>query len=650
MEAENKRSFILLGHASCGKTTLSESILFASQAISRKGATEQGNTVSDYNPDEIEHKISINMGFLFCEHQGKRIQFIDTPGYSDFIGEVIAGIRAVDGAIVVVDALSGIELGTERSWGMLDKENLPRIVFVNKLDKEGLDEAKIISELKEGLSQNCVLIKNLNDKDLIEAVAESDDALLERYLEGQALAEEEIKPALHRAVMNAVIFPVIFGSAVTDKGVKELLDAAVDYLPSPLERAKISVTKADNQEQKELVFAEDGAACGFVFKTLADPHMGQLTLIRLFSGKFLSGDNFYNVVTKAKERVGTIYMLQGKEHQAQEAASCGDIVALTKLKDTHTSDSIGNDKDLYLFKPLIFPEPSISASMKPKTRADEEKISIALSKLISEDKTLHVSRNEQTKEELLSGIGNLHLEISAGRLASRFHVGVELGKPKVPYKETIKQHAKVQGRYKKQSGGRGQYGDVWIEIEPLPSGNGDFEFVNKIFGGAIPRNYIPAVEKGVKQACLEGALAGYPLTGIKVILFDGSYHTVDSSDMAFQIAGAMALRKAVLEAKPVLLEPIMDVEIMVPEAFMGQINGDINSRRGRVMGMDSKGRLEVIKAKIPLSEMFEYANDLKSMTGGRGSYAMKFGDYHEVPQKIATAVISQYKEQKQHEE
>ncbi len=647
MDVKNKRNFILLGHASCGKTLLAESILTFTGVVTRKGSVDSGNTISDYNADEIERKVSINLSLLFCDYREITIQFIDTPGYVDFGGEVISGLRAVDNAIVVVDAISGVALGTEKDWALLEEESMPRIIFINKLDKENTDQDKIISDIKEHLSKNCLLLNNLKDKDVVEAVAETDDALLEKYLEGTELSETEVKEALCKAVSAAKIFPVISGSALQDKGIKELLDAIVVFFPSPDKRVPISVTKSGTEETKELILSMDSGFSAFVFKTLSDPYIGQLTLLRIFSGKLPAHGSFYNISTSTKERVGSIYMLRGKEQKALDSASCGDIVAIAKLKSTHTGDSLGEEKEPYIFPPLVFPEPAISASIKAKTRDDEEKMAIALSKLTIEDKTLKVTRDPQTKEEILSGVGNLHLEIMLARLKSRFHVDVELGKPKVPYKETIKKSIKVQGKYKKQSGGRGQYGDVWIEVAPLDGVDGNFEFINKIFGGAIPRNYIPAVEKGVKQACSEGVLAGYPITGVKVVLYDGSYHNVDSSDMAFQRAGAMALRKAVLEAMPVLLEPIMDVEIMLPEEFMGQISGDINSRRGKVMGMEAKGRLEVVKAKIPLAEMFQYANDLKSMTGGRGAYTMKFSDYKEAPQKITSTVVSQFQAQKQ---
>lgn len=650
MDVENKRSLILLGHAQSGKTTLSEALLYFCKATTRRGTIADGTTVSDYSFDEIERKNSINASLLYCDYRGSRIQIIDAPGYADFFGEVLSSIRAVDSAVMVIDATSGVEVGTERAWQLLEESNLPCIIFINRLDKEGADVNRALSDVKTRLSKKAIMIDSWDNPELIELVAESDDKLLEKYLEGAELSPEELRDGLRQAVIKCNIFPILAGSALTDKGVVELLDAIVNYLPSPLERPKIEAKDPLNPEnRKEIVFKEDASFSAFVFKSISDPYVGQLTLLRVFSGRLLSNTNFYNVNKETKERIGQIYILQGKDQKPVESASCGDIVAIAKLKETMTSDSLSDEKNEVLFEPIIFSEPAISASVKPKTRQDEEKISGALAKLASEDPTFKVARDQQTKELIISGLSDLHLDIMVGRMKKRFNVEVELATPKVSYKETITKLAKVQGKYKRQSGGRGQYGDVWIEIEPQERGKG-FEFVDKIFGGAIPKNYIPAVEKGVLQAMSEGAIAGYPIVDIRVTLYDGSYHEVDSSDIAFQIAGAMALRKAVLEASPVLLEPIMDVEVMIPEEYLGAISGDLNSRRGRIMGMDVKGKLQIVKATVPLAEMFKYANDLRSLTGGRGMYTMRFSHYEEVPHKIASTIISQYQASKKQEE
>jgi len=650
METRNKRNFILLGHAQSGKTTLSESLLYFCKATTRKGTVADGTTVSDYAFDEIERKNSINSSFLYCDYKDSRIQIIDTPGYADFFGEVISGIRAVDSAVIVVDATAGVEVGTERAWQLLEESNLPCVIFINKLDKEGVDVNKATADIKNRLSKKAVIMTAPDAPDLVETIAESDDKLLEKYLEGVKLSPEELSRGLRQAVIKRNIFPIISGSSLNNKGIEELLNAIRAYLPSPLERPKIEACDPLNPEnKKEIVFKDDAPLSAFVFKSISDPYVGQLTCLRIFSGQLASNTGFYNVNKKIKERIGQIFFLQGKEQRPVEAASCGDIVAIAKLKETLTSDSLGDEKNRVLFEPLVFPEPAISASVKPKSRQDEEKISGALSKLACEDPTFKVTHDPQTKEMIISGLGDQHLSAMIVRLKKRFNVEVELGTPKVSYKETITKTVKMQGKYKRQSGGRGQYGDCWIEIEPLERGKG-FEFIDKIFGGAIPKNFIPSVEKGVVQVCLEGAVAGYPIVDILVRLVDGSYHEVDSSDMAFQIAGSMALRKAVLVAGPVLLEPIMDVEVAILEEYLGAISGDLNSRRGRIMGMDMKGKSQIVKAEVPLAEMFTYANDLRSITGGRGMYTMRFSHYEEVPHKIALNIINQYQATKKQEE
>lgn len=650
MDANKKRNFILLGHAQSGKTTLAESLLYYCKATTRKGRIEDGTTISDYSFDEIERSNSINLSLLFCDYLGVRIQIIDTPGYADFAGEVISGLRGVDSGIIVVDALSGVQVGTEKAWQMLEEAGLPCMFFINKTDKEGASVNSVLADLKSSFSKNCVIIESLEDPVLMEAIAESDDSLLEKYLAVLRLSAEEIRNGLSNAVIKRKLFPVISGSALSDKGIKDLLDDITQYLPDPTQRAPVIVSDPSKpSEKRELVLKDDAPFSAFVFKNISDPYVGQLSLVRVFSGNIVSNSGFYNASRKTKERIGQIHILQGKEQRNMDNASCGDIIALAKLKDTQASDSLCQEKDQSLFDPLEFPEAAISASVKPKSREDEEKISDALHKLAAEDHTFKVTHDPQTKELIISGLGDLHLSAMVGRLKKRFNVSVELGTPKVSYKETVTKGIKVQGKFKRQSGGRGQYGDCWIEVSPLPRGSG-LEFVDKIFGGAIPRNFIPSVEKGVRQAALEGAVAGYPIEDIRVTLVDGSYHEVDSSDMAFQIAGAMALRKAIMEAGPVLLEPIMDVEICIPEEFLGAISGDINSRRGRIMGMEIKGKEQVVKAQVPLSEMFKYANDLRSITAGRGFYVMHFSHYEEVPHKVSAPIITHYQSNKKQEE
>ncbi|MCX5688147.1 MAG: elongation factor G, partial [Candidatus Omnitrophica bacterium] len=484
---------------------------------------------------------------------------------------------------------------------------------------------------------------------LIEAVAEKNDELLEKYLEGKELSPEEIKNGFKKAVSNRELFPIYCGSATLNIGIKELMSNMFDILPSPIDM-KIKKAKDPNTGQnKELKPDGTGNFSGFVFKTVSDPYVGQLTIFRVYTGSIKADTSFYNATKRTTERIGHILSVFGKEQRAVTEAIAGDIVAVAKLKDTLTGDSLCIEKDQVIFNPIEFPEPAISFSIKPKTRGDEDKISIALHKLTNEDQTFRSKREEQTKELIISGMGDLHLDIMINRLKKRFGVEVEKGTPKVAYKETIKKMTKLQGKYKRQSGGRGQYGDCWLQLEPLERGKG-FEFVDKIVGGVVPKNYIPSIEKGVVEAMAQGAVAGYQIVDMRVIVYDGSYHEVDSSDMAFKIAGAMALRKGVLEAHPVLLEPIMDVDVIVPEEFMGDITGDLNSKRGRIAGMDVQGKLQVIKAKVPIAEMSKYASELKSITGGRGSYSMKFSHYDEVPAKAAQTIIAKYQETKKEEQ
>jgi len=650
MDAKNKRNFILLGHAQSGKTTLAESLLYFTKSVNRKGKVEDGSTVSDYSFEEIERKNSINLSLLFCDYGGYRIQIADAPGYADFFGEIIAGIRAVDSAIIVVDATSGIQVGTERAWQMLEAAGLPCMIFINKIDKEGVDINKVLADLKSNFSKNCVIIESLEDPLLMEAIAESDDSLLEKYLSVLRLSIDEIKGGLASAVYKRKLFPVLSGSALADKGIKDLLDDILQYFPSPLNRSPvIAVNPLKPEEIKEVALKDEAPFSAFVFKNISDPYVGQLSLLRIFSGRLVSNSSFYNVNKKVKERIGQINILEGREQKGLESASCGDIIAIPKLKETNVSDSLSQDKEQFLFEALVFPEPEISASVKVKSREDEEKIAVALHKLTADDPTFKVSHDAQTKELIISGLGDLHLDVMVARMKKRFNVAVELGVPKISYKETITRSARVQGKFKRQSGGRGQYGDCTIEVQPLERGRG-LEFVDKIFGGAIPRNFIPSVEKGVRQAAGEGAVAGYPIEDLRVILVDGSYHEVDSSDMAFQIAGAMALRKAVSQAGPALLEPIMEVEVTMPEEYLGAITGDINSRRGRIIGMEIKGKTQTVKANVPLSEMFKYTNDLRSITAGRGSYLMHLSHYENLPQKLASPIINQYQSTKKQEE
>lgn len=676
-DVKNKRAVIFLGHSSSGKTSLIDAMLFKAGAISRHGSVDSGNSMCDYNDDEIERKTTIRSKVMHTDHSGRLSYLIDTPGYADFLGTTQAAMRAVDSGVCVICAANGVEIGTEKGWELLSKRNLPRILYISKLDKENADFHTALDSIVSAFGKHCVplefpvgkelafkeTVSLLNKSDiekldgpdkelalkyreqLIESIAESDDLLIEKYLNGEELSDDEITAGLRKGVCEGNVFPVLCGSAVKEIGTDLLIKAIEDLMPSPAEAAKAKAIDADGETEIEVSPDASAPFSAFVFKSLIDPYIGQLTIFRVFSGTLKSDTSFYNVTKDSKERIGQLFLLQGKEQKAVQQVSVGDIAALAKLKATDMGDTIAADSVKYKFRPIILPEPAISLSVKPKSRHDEEKIMIALTKLNSEDPTFKYSRDSQTKELIISGLGDVHLAVMVSKLKKEFHVEVDLGTPKVAYKESIRKKVQIQGKYKKQSGGRGQYGDVWLEIEPLPKGE-NFEFVNKIVGGAVPRQYIPAVEKGVIQAMDEGAIAGYPMVDIKVTIYDGSYHNVDSSEMAFKIAGSMAMKKGVQDASPTLLEPVMDVDIIVPDDAMGSITGDVNSRRGRIMGIEPKGSNQVIKAKVPLSEMLKYGTELRSLTGGRGAYHMKFSHYEDVPAKVTQGIVAKYQEAK----
>ncbi len=670
---DKKKVFAVCGHAQSGKTSLCDYILYATKTKSRLGKVDEGTSVSDFDPIEIERKSSVNSSLLFANYKDYFFQFIDTPGYQDFISEPISALSAADAVLIVIDAQSGVEVGTETVWDIALKYNLPCFFFVNKLDKENTDFYQILKDIQESFGKSSqpfylpvgkessfkdvasVLLQE-KDKDpkvedfyssLMDIVAESDDALLEKYLAGESLTPQEVSGGIKHSILARNLFPVMCGSSQQGVGIKELLDFIAEFFPSVLERPSLKVKISSKDE--ELKIDPQKPFSAQVFKSIFDPYVGQLTIFRVWTGGLSSNTGFYNVSTQTKERIGQLFILQGKEQVPVDKLFAGDIGAVAKLKNTFTQNTIAQEGFNIEFPSFPFPEPAISQSVKPKSKQDEEKISEALHKLTFEDPTFRVSRDPQTKELIISGVGELHLNIMTGKMKRRFGAEVELGKPKIPYKETITRSVKVQGKYKRQTGGRGQYGDVWIEVEPLEKGK-NFEFVDKIVGGRIPRNFIPSVEKGIRKAMSEGFLAGCEIVDIRVTLYDGSYHPVDSSDIAFQIAASMALKKAVEQAGPVLLEPIVDVEIVVPEEYMGQITGDINSRRGRILGMEAKGKNQVIKAQVPLSEMYRYATDLRSLTAGRGSYSMKFSHYEQVPHNIAQKIIEEYKRNKEQED
>lgn len=654
-----KKTFLICGHAQSGKTSLVEAILFKCKAVTRLGKVSDETSVSDYELDEKKRKSSINLAVLGASYKDNSLQFIDIPGYLDFIGELITSSCAVDFAIIVVDAVEGVGVGTEKAWSILKEKNIPCLFFINKLDKDNTDYNKTVGEIRENLTKRAIsmeviegnkIINILKDKDkdvfsygrVVEMAAESDDALVEKYLEAGELSDSEFNIALKKAIVGSKVFPIIGGIAIQETGIEPLLDLVVDVMPAVGE----ALPRQAEDRSHQIVNVEPKATDPFsaqVFKTVVDPFVGQLTIFRVFSGKLTSNSEFLNVTKETKEKFGQLYTLCGKQQIAQETVSAGDIGAVAKLKNTQTQDTLCESGRALEFPKLNFPSPAYSASVKPKSRQDEDKISSALGRLTSEDPTCSTSLDPQTKELIISGMGELHINVIIDRMKRKYNASVELGTPKVPYLETITKEVQVSYKHKKQTGGRGQYGDVSIKVEPLERGK-KFEFINKIVGGAIPRNFIPSVEKGLHKAMGEGFVAGYPITDIRVTLFDGSYHPVDSSDMAFQIAATQALKKSFEQAGGVLLEPIMNVEIAAPEEFMGQITGDINSRRGKVMGMEVRGRNEVVSAHIPLAEMFKYTSDLRSVTGGRGSYSMSFYDYAIVPTRITQGVAEKTKQ------
>ena len=679
-EAKDIRNVLLLGHSGCGKTSVAEALLYNGGAIPRIGSVNEGNTVSDYNEDEKDKKHSASASLMSMVYNSKKINIIDIPGYTDFVGEMIGALRAADACIVVVNATSGIEIGTERSYRMAMEKGVPCIFFINMLDKEHSDYDKCFEDIKKKFRKHCVAVdvpvgkestlksvvnivnrkeldalsdadkshaKRLADE-LAEVVAETDDALLEKYLDKGDLLPEELDSAFKKAVIKGEITPILCGSSLRNIGTKELLDMIVNYLPSPADRPAVEGVKPDTQDKVAVAMKSDGPLAALVFKTLSDPYLGQISMYKVFSGMLQSNSGFYNVSKGVREKIGPVFSLLGKTQMPMEAVKAGDIGCVSKLKDTATGDSIGDEKNPVKFEEIQFPEPAISFSLKPKTRADEDKISTAIHKISAEDPTFKMTRDEQTKEMIISGMGDMHINIMINRMKLRYGVQVDIGTPKVAYKETVTIKGDAQYRHKKQTGGAGQFAEVWMRIEPLARGSG-FEFVNEVVGGAIPRPFIVSCEKGVRSALQSGIMAGFPVVDVRAIVYDGKTHPVDSKDIAFQTAARHAFKESMQKAKPVILEPIMDVDIIVPDEFMGDIAGSLNSRRGRVMGMEPGDGSQTIKAKVPLEEMYKYVNELKSITGGRGTYSMTFSHYEVVPSNLAQAIIEKAKQSKKEE-
>jgi len=679
---ENIHNVVLLSHCGAGKTSVSEATLFTAGAIKRLGKVDEGTTTSDYDPDEVKRKISINMAILPCQWQEAKINLIDTPGYADFVGEVKAAIRVSEGAIIVVCAASGVEVGTEQVWAYSQEANLPRLIFINKMDRENADFYKTLEQVQSRFGTKCVPLQlpigaqhdfqgivdlltmksytgspikeaeipsslqeqatSFREK-LVEAVAEVNDRLLEKYLNGEELSLEELSNGLRQGVVSGKIVPVLAGSALQNIGIISLLDAIHSYLPSPEEREVVINSDSDKQEKIEPSL--DAPLATLVFKTSADPYVGKLTYLRVYTGAINSNSQVWNATRSGVERIGQLFILRGKTQEPVSQIGAGDIGAVAKLGLTNTGDTLCDQAHPVKVAPTVFPKPIFNEAVYPKTKTDLDKLGTALSRLSEEDPTLQVRRDADTAETILSGLGETHLEVAAEKMLRKFNVAVELRTPKVPYRETITKSANAEYKHKKQTGGHGQYGHVLLQVEPLPRGSGR-EFVDKVVGGRIPRNYIPAVEKGVNEAVQEGVLARYPVTDIKATVYDGSYHPVDSSEICFKIAGAGALKKGLSQAQPILLEPIMNIKVRIPESFTGDIIGDLNTKRARVQGLNPEGGTNVIEAQVPLAEILRYSIDLKSITQGRSSYTVDFSHYEEVPPHIAQKIIAERQAEK----
>ncbi|MDD5093818.1 MAG: elongation factor G [Dehalococcoidia bacterium] len=677
-KTENIRNVILLSHTGAGKTSLTEAMLYNAKIITRLGKVDEGNTVSDFEPEEVKRNSSISTALAPLEWKQTKINVIDVPGYFDFVGEVKSALRVADAALIVVCAVSGVEVGAEILWDYASEVHLPRMIFINKIDRENADFFKVLKQIEGKFGRKCVPIqiaigaqnnyqgafdliamKSLGDakadilpKDqisalrekLIEGIAEADDNLATKYLDGQEITEQEIRNALRKGTLENKIVPVLVGTALRDRNISDLLDAICDYLPSPKERGAIKV-KADKQEES-LPPEESAPLSALVFKTSTDPYVGKMNYLRVFSGAINSDSSVWNTTRGKPERIGQLFTMRGKTQEPTSRIVAGDIGVVTKLAETTTGDTLANQDHPVSMATIDYPVPNLSVAVYPKTKADFDKLGTVLSKLVEEDPSLSLRRDVDTGEIILSGYGEAQLDVVAEKMKRKFSLQTDLSTPKIPYKETITVATKAEYKHKKQTGGHGQYGHVYIEIEPLPKGSG-YEFAEKIVGGAIPKNYIPAVQKGINESLAQGVLAGCPIVDLKVTLYDGSFHAVDSSDMAFRIAGSYALKKGLAQANPVLLEPMVNVKIAVPEAFTGDVMGDLNGRRARISGMKPENAVVVIEAQAPFSEMQRYSIGLRSITQGRGSYTIEFSHYEEMPAHVSQKIIDEAAKQKE---
>ncbi|MBM3736977.1 MAG: elongation factor G [Acidobacteria bacterium] len=682
---DRMRNIGIMAHIDAGKTTTTERILYYTGRTYKIGEVHEGTAVMDWMAQEQERGITITSAATTCEWLDYTINIIDTPGHVDFTAEVERSLRVLDGAVAVFDAVAGVQPQTETVWRQADKYSVPRICFINKMDRIGADFYHAVDTIVERLGARPVPIQipvgaeekyqgivdlvemkariwrdeslgaKFDDVDipeslqekaqeyrdkLVEAAAECDDHLMHKYLEGEAVTVPELMAAIRKGTIAQTIFPVICGTAFKNKGVQNLLDSVVHYLPSPLDIPPVQGTRIDDKSVSVTRNPSDTEPMSaLVFKIMTDPFVGQLAFIRLYSGVLNAGESVYNVAKGRRERIGRLVKMHANKREEIQEIRAGDICAAVGLKSVVTGDTVCDEDSPVILESIEFPAPVIQLAIEPKTKGDQEKLGMAIAKLAQEDPTLRVSTDQETGQTILAGMGELHLEIIVDRMKREFNVDANVGKPQVAYRETIRKKAEAQGRHVRQSGGKGQYGDVWLRVEPREPGSG-FEFVNGIVGGVVPREYIPAAEKGVREALEGGVLAGYPIEDVLVTLFDGSYHDVDSSEMAFKIAGSIGVKEAIRRAKPVLLEPVMAVEVVVPEQYMGDVIGDLNSRRGRIEGLELRGGSQIIKSNVPLAEMFGYATDLRSKTQGRGSFTMHFGRYEEVPNNIAEEIIS----------
>ena len=681
------RNIGIMAHIDAGKTTTTERILFYTGVTYKIGEVHDGTATMDWMEQEKERGITITSAATTCTWKDHRVNIIDTPGHVDFTIEVERSLRVLDGAVAVFCSVGGVEPQSETVWRQADKYKVPRIAFINKMDRIGADFKRGVQMMIDRLAANPIPIqlpigiedtfkgvidlirmKSLTYVDesmgadyvlgdipadmmdealayrekLISAITDYDDDMTEKYLEGKEITEEEIKRALRKATIEIKVIPVLCGSSFKNKGVQPLLDAVIDFLPSPLDIKKV-VGINPNTGAEDVRKADDGdPLSALAFKIMTDPFVGQLAFVRVYSGCLNAGSYVYNSTKDKKERIGRLLKMHANKREDIKELYAGDIGAVVGLKDTFTGDTLCDESKPIILEVMVFPEPVISIAIEPKTKADQERLGVSLNKLASEDPSFRVKTDEETGQTIISGMGELHLEIIVDRLLREFKVEANVGKPQVAYREAITKKVEVEGKYIKQSGGRGQYGHIWLELEPLEPGKG-FEFVNKIVGGAVPKEYVSAVEKGVKEAMENGVMAGYPLVDLKATAFDGSYHDVDSSEMAFKIAGSMALKEGTMKASPVLLEPIMAVEAVTPDDFMGDVIGDLNSRRGRIMGMTSRAGAQVVEAQVPLAQMFGYATDLRSMTQGRATYSMEFIHYEQVPKNVAEEIVAKVK-------